>query len=217
MFLVSPPVQLDSDQYILPFLDKAKEKGVKKVVLLSAMGANQNPAGPLYNIEQKIQDEEFRYSFLRPTFFMENFSEGAFSYPIKSDGVIALPAEKGKISFIASDDIAQSAVVALTTDKADDTGWELTGPVSMDHHEAAEKISVATGKNVKYVPIKQKEMDEAMKESGADDSSITYMNMLFSAVRDGHTDVVTRAVSEITGKEPTSFDKFAEQNRQSWI
>ncbi|HMA59810.1 MAG TPA: NmrA family NAD(P)-binding protein [Halanaerobiales bacterium] len=73
-FLMRPPAISKVKKYIKPYLVKIKEKNIKQVVFLSLQGADKNILVPHHRIEKYIKELEIPYTFLRPSFFMQNLS-----------------------------------------------------------------------------------------------------------------------------------------------
>jgi uncharacterized protein YbjT (DUF2867 family) len=74
LFLLRPPQLADVRQYLEPVVLAAKAAGVKHVVFLSLQGVEHNKLTPHYKVEQIIRREGLPYTFLRPSFFMQNLS-----------------------------------------------------------------------------------------------------------------------------------------------
>ena len=74
VFLIRPPAISKVKKYIKPFLEKIKEKEIKKVIFLSLQGADKNIIVPHHRVEKYIENLEIPYTFLRPSFFMQNLS-----------------------------------------------------------------------------------------------------------------------------------------------
>lgn len=212
VFLSVLPLDADAFRKITPFVDEAKRAGVKKIVFLSAMGVEKHEDAPLRQVELYVQKSGVPYGIVRPNFFMENFSEGPFSGPVKENGQIVLAAADAVYSMISTADIAAVAAELLLNDQLQNQELTLTGPAAIDNHEAAALISRFAGKTVSYHPISEEDLLGGMKAHGAPDSVAQYLATLMASVRSGANAPVTSAVKDITGKEPLSFEDFAKAN-----
>ncbi|MGE7776696.1 NmrA family NAD(P)-binding protein [Chitinophaga sp. NPDC101104] len=213
VFLSAVPLDLEAPSKLRPFIDEAKKAGVKKIVFLSAMGVEHAPESPLGQIEQHLIASGIPYNIVRPNFFMEVFTESHFSPTIRQLGKILIPAADGKWSLIAASDIAAVAAELLLNEAHNGKALTLTGPKAIDNHEVAAIIAKASGKDVTYENIPESAMVAGIIASGAPESAAGFMSFLLSAVRDGHFAPVSTAVKDITGREPLSFETFAEANK----
>lgn len=213
VFLSAVPLDQDAASKLRPFIDEAKKAGVKKIVFLSAMGVEHAEQSSLRQIELYLIASGIPYNIVRPNFFMEVFTESHFSHTIRQMGKILIPAANGKYSVIAAADIAAVAAELLLNEAHSGKELTLTGPKAIDNHEAAAIISTVSGKDVTYENIPESVLIGGMLASGAPESAAQFMSFLMSTLRDGHFEPVSTAVKDITGKEPLSFEAFAEANK----
>ncbi|WP_126248828.1 NmrA family NAD(P)-binding protein [Chitinophaga rhizosphaerae] len=213
VFLSAVPLDMGSASKLRPFIDEAKKAQVKKIVFLSAMGVEHAEASPMRQIELHLIASGIPYNIVRPNFFMEVFSESHFSNTIRHLDKILIPAADGKYSVIAASDIAAVAAELLLNEAHNGRELTLTGPKAIDNHEAAAIISSVSGKNVTYENIPESVLVAEMLAAGASESDARFMSFLMGALRDGHFAPVSTAVKDITGREPLSFEAFAEANK----
>ncbi len=93
---------------IQAFVDLAKRRGVKRLVLLSGRGEEEAQA-----CERIVQTAGLEWTIVRASWFNQNFSEGAFIDMVLG-GTITLPAGDQVEPFVDVDDIADVAVAALS-------------------------------------------------------------------------------------------------------
>lgn len=74
IFLMRPPQLARPKEEVLPFLEVAKKVGVEHIVFVSLLGVEKNPVVPHRKIEEFIRNLGFHYTFLRPSFFMQNLN-----------------------------------------------------------------------------------------------------------------------------------------------
>ncbi|MFD7665559.1 NAD(P)H-binding protein [Streptomyces sp. NPDC059788] len=150
----------DGELLTRPFVQRAKELGVGRVVLLSGRGADvpgyageDSIAGKTHiDGEDAVRNCGLEWTIVRPAWFAQNFSEGFFRDAVMA-GELRLPAGDGAASFVDAEDIAAVAVAALTEDKHVGKTYELSGPSALTIGEASALISEATGRTVRYVPL----------------------------------------------------------------
>ena len=214
LFLVAPPLDAEAPAKLNPVIDLAKTRGVRHIVLTSALGVDAVEEAPLRKVERHLMRSGVPYTILRPNFFMENFSTG-FLAPMLKQGGIFLAADDGKTSFISVADIAEVAATAFARGLASKE-YNLTGPEALDHAAVAAIISKVAGRPIAYQPIPEEAMLKGMRNTGMPESAVQYVGMLYGAVRAGYTAVVTKDVETVTGRKPTTFDAFARQNAAAW-
>ncbi len=216
LFLVTPftPDQVDLGARLI---DIAKAAGVKHIVKLSAMGADFEPGIQLgrwhRTLERYISGSGLTYTFLRPNNFMENFVN--FYGPAK-DGNIYLPWGQGACSFIAGADIAEVAAAALTSGGHENKAYDLTGPEAFTIAQAAATIGEVTGRKVQYVEVPDAAARHAMLDAGMPTWMVDAMMELHGINKAGYAAQVTDTVQKLSGRAPTNFTRFAQQNAARW-
>lgn len=126
-----------------------------------------------------------------------------------SHGQIALPASQGKSSFIDVRDIAASAVSALTSSAFDGKSFNLTGPQGLSYTEAADVLSKAVGKTIRYSAISDEAFISILTDAGVALDYATFMASIFYPVREGWTAAATDNVQTLTGVAPCSLETYA--------
>lgn len=195
-------------------VDLAREAGVQRIVRLSALGAEQGD-NPLRDVEQHIEASGLAWTFVRPSWFMQNYSTLSAGR-IRDQGTLFEPSGSGKTGFVDARDIAAVAVAALTGEGHAGQAYAVTGPEALSRDEVARAISEATGKEVKYVPITDEQLQQAMRQAGAPEAYIGLMTNLYGMVRAGHTERVTNDVKRVTGRDPIRFGQFARDHADVW-
>lgn len=194
-------------------VDLAKEAGVQRVVRLSAMGVQYGDS-PLRQVEQHIEASGLDWTFLRPSWFMQNYS--TMSADSVKAGVVAEPAGDAATSFVDARDIAAVAVAALTGEGHTGQAYTITGPEALTRDEVARQLSQVTGHEVTYQNITPEQLKAGMTAAGASPAYVGLMDALYGFVRAGQTAQVTDDVQRVTGQPPRSFAQFAQDHASSW-
>ena len=143
--------------------------------------------------EQHIRASGLDFTFLRMNLYMD------FIPAMAVDGVIRGPAGDGRVAAILREDVAAAAAAVLQSGGHENTTYDLTGPASFSLAEAAELLGARF----------EDETDEQAYASrasyGAPDWEVRGWVTSYQAIRDGSFDVVSPAVRELTGREPTSL------------
>lgn len=215
-FLMAPPPYADHYKILSPLIQEAKRRGINKVVLMTAMGANAIETSPFRRAEIELEKSGLNYNIVRPNWFMQNFST-YWIQSIKDQGKIFLPAGKAKTSFIDTKDIAAVIAKLLTSDSLNNKSFDLTGPEALDHDQIAKTISEATGRKIEYVEIEPNELKRGLLGAGLPGDYVDFLLMILSFLKQGYNAGVTSTVKEILGRDPHSFTQVAKQSKQAWI
>ncbi len=193
------------------FVERAVERGVQRLVLLSGRGEEEAQL-----CERIVQRAGVEWTIVRASWFNQNFSEGEFLDMVLA-GEITLPAGGVAEPFVDVDDIADVAVAALTEDGHDGQVYELTGPRLLTFTEAVDEIASATGREIQYVQIPHEAFAAGIAESGAPDDIVWLLDYLFSTVLDGRNEHVCDGVNRALGREPTDFAAYARRNAATGV
>ncbi|NJM09261.1 SDR family oxidoreductase [Candidatus Gracilibacteria bacterium] len=198
---------------ITAVVDRARAAGVQRVVQLSASGVEQGDS-PLRQIERHIEASGMSWTFLRPNWFMQNYST-QHQHTIKAQGAFYEPADEGATAFIDARDIAAVAVAALTQDGHAGQAYTLTGGRAYTRHEVAATLSQALGREIRYVPQDDAQFRETMAAFMPQDY-IEMLSSLYGMVRAGWTAAVSPEVERLLGRAPISLAQFARDERNAW-
>lgn len=131
VFLMRPPHIAEVKRIMGPAIRHATGDGRPHVVVLSVLGAGNNPLVPHHAMEKLVERSGLPYTLLRPSFFMQNLST-QYLEDIGTRGEIHVPAGRGRTSVIDVRDIA--AVAARVMGRAEHFGraYTLTGGTAED-------------------------------------------------------------------------------------
>lgn len=188
---------------IQAFVDLAKRRGVKRLVLLSGRGEEEAQA-----CERIVIAAGLEWTIVRASWFNQNFSEGAFVDMVLS-GVITLPAGDQAEPFVDVDDIADVAAAALTEDHHHGQVYEVTGPRLMTLADVAADLSRATGREITYVDVPHDGFVAEVAASGAPKDVVWMLDYLFSTVLDGRNAHLTDGIQRALGRPPRDFADYA--------
>ncbi|MFW6270697.1 MAG: SDR family oxidoreductase [Bacillota bacterium] len=216
MLLIQPPAISKVKKYILPVIKQAKINNIKHIVFLSLQGVENNPLVPHYRIEKYIKKENIPYTFLRPSFFMQNLST-THQKEIKENNEIFIPAGKGKTNFIDVRDIAEVAALVLTNDNYLNRAYELTGKEALSYYEIANILSEKLGREIKYKDPSIIKFFYKKKKEGLNLGKILVMIGIYTLAKLGKADKTTDQIQNLLGKDPISFSEFVEDYKNVWM
>jgi len=215
LVLMAPPLDPNAPAELGPVIAAAKAANLQHLVLISAFGVNHNEQAPLRVVEHLVIDSGVPFTIVRPNFFMENFSEGAAASTIRGQNAIYLAADEGKTSFISVRDVAAVVVAALRQSLVGQE-FDLTGPAALDHVEVARIISEVGGRPITYHALTEQQMLEGARAHGMPEPSVAYLGVLYGVVRAGYAAAVAGDFEVITGRQPMTFNAFAQAAAAAW-
>lgn len=215
VFLLSPPGHTNQDKLLIPLIDMAKKKGIKKVVLMTAIGVNANDAAPLRITEKHLEKSGLSYNIIRPNWFMQNFNS-YWLQDINVNNKLQFPIGKAKGSFIDSRDISSVAAELLLNDKFNNKDFDLTGSESLNHDEVAAVLSEVTNRKIVYEDITPDQMLKNLLTMGLPKDYAEFMVLIMGFFREGYVAGINDNIKVITGKEPRTFKQYAIDYRSSW-
>lgn len=209
-------VQLDGTMLVRPFIERAVQHGVRRVVLASGRGIDnpdyaQDSGGMLPGLldsEAAVRESGLEWTISRPGWFAQNFSEGFFADAVRA-GELRLPAGDGAASFIDAEDIAAVAVAALTEDHHTGHTYELSGPRAVTLAEAAAMISEATGREIRYTPIRVEDYVAELVQQGTPPADAEAFADVIEPLRKGTDAYVSDGVQRALRRPPRTFTEFA--------
>jgi len=205
--VIPPAGRLDHAPHVAAFLAAARDAGVGRVVLMTARGVDASDEIPLRQNELAVQASGLAHTILRPSWFMQNFTEGAFAPD--PDGVVAAPAADGRTPFIDAEDIADVAVAALTRDGHAEQVYELSGPEALTWSEAVEVLASHAGRPLRFVDVDPEAWVAGAAGAGLPADYAGMMAGLFAAVRAGGEAPLSDGVQRALGRAPGSLAEFA--------
>ena len=214
-FLLSPPGHVNQDELLGPVIEEARVRGLKKVVLMSAMGANADEGAPLRKAELRLAASGLPYNIIRPNWFMQNFNT-YWLQGIVQQATVELPVGSAKGSFIDARDIAAVAAKLLTSDTFANRDFDLTGPTALDHDAVAALLSREAGRIISFRDITPEAMLEGLLAAGMPKPYSEFLVMILGYFKAGYSERTTDAVAQILGRAPGSFERYAHDHRAAW-
>ncbi len=214
LFLLRPPQISEVEKYFKPIIQTCLEKGVKHIVFLSVQGVEKSKIIPHHKIEKLIVESRIAYTFLRPAYFMQNFTTTLRNDLIKNKQIY-LPAGRAKFTLIDVRDIGAVAATILTNISSHiNKSYELTNKEKLTFGEMAEVLSNNLGSDIQFKSpnllsfflTKRKEKQPIML--------ILVMIMLHYLPRFQKEPNITEWVEKITNEQPTSFKQFIINNKK---
>lgn len=216
LFLLSPPGHVDQHKILSPLIKLAKDQGLEKVVLMTAMGANADANSPFRKLERDLENSGLSYNIIRPNWFMQNFNS-FWIQGINDFNKITLPAGQAKVSFIDSRDISSVATSLLTTDNFSNKDFDLTGPEAIDHSEVADIISSVSKRRISYEEISPEEFKSLLLKANMPADYADFLVVIFGFLKQGFSSAINSNVEMITGMKARTIREYANDYKKMWM
>ena len=207
LFLVRPPEMARVHRHITPAIDAAERVGIEHVVFLSVLGAEKNPLLPHRRIERHLQGTDLTYTFLRASFFMQNFHV-VHRAEITERNELFVPAGDGKTSFVDARDVAAVGVEALVDPVHRNRAYDVTGPEALTYDDAAAVFSDVLDRDIEYVNPGLVEFVVTATRRGVSLPFALVQGVVYTTARLGLAGRVTDDVERVLGRPPQSLPDF---------
>lgn len=202
----------EQTQAELRIVEAAAKAGVAHIVKLSTWGAETEGfsiARIHRPVERAIEASGLAHTFLRPNCFMQNFVT-YYLTTLRDFGVLRLPCDEDRISFIDARDIATVAAATLASPaQHQNEAYALSGPRALTFGKAVAVLAQATGKQFRYECVSEADFHTDMERFGLPLSYTREVIELCASYRRGESEPVTSIVSDITGHPAIPFSGFA--------
>jgi len=216
LFLLRPPQLADVDAYFRPLVEACGHTGIRHILFLSVQGVDQASFIPHAKIEKLIRNSAIRYTFFRPSYFMQNLTTTLRAEIVHRDRIF-LPSGKKPFLWVDVDDVgAAIARVLAEAGQHHNQIYTLTGPDLLSFGEVARMLSEELGRPIRYQSPNLLRFGWYRRRQGDDWSYIMVLILLhylarFQSVPEQHDDL-----RELVQKEPRSLRQFIRANLSAW-
>lgn len=215
VYLVAPTDTTEPMGVMQPFLQQALGAGVSRFVLLSSSILEEG--GPMMGaVHAFLKSRAPQWAVLRPSWFMQNFSEGPHALTIRSENAIYSATGRGRVPFIHASDIAAVAASALLEEQSPNRDAILTGPQALSYDEVAQILSQVLGRFIVHHALSEDELAARHEQSGLPPEYARVLSAMDTAIAMGAEDRVTDEVFAFAGRQPLPFEAFALAEREVW-
>ncbi|XXX72169.1 SDR family NAD(P)-dependent oxidoreductase [Sorangium sp. So ce134] len=193
-------------------VDAAKKGGVKRLVKLSAFGADlRSRVGDWHRAgEHAARTSGLAWTLLRPVGFASNVLQWAAA--IRAGGVVPIWTGDGRQGIVHPRDVAAVAVAALTSDRHDGRTYTLTGPELLSAHDQVAILERALGRSIETIDVPPDRVRDDMLAAGA---ARDFADAVFEGVsflREGRAAALSDDVEAALGQKPLRFEAWAREN-----
>jgi len=198
-------------------INAAKMAGVKHIVYTSFIRKPkfEDSAIALFQdshvkTEQFLKNSGIDYTILQNGIYLEMISIFA-GEKVAETGVIMLPAQEGKASWVLREELAEAAAHVLTTEGHENKVYPLTNIESTSFDEIARDMSGKLGKDVHYQSPPVDEFQATLKQFGVPELYIGMFTMWAVAQAQGVLDFKDATLESFLGRKPTTTKQFIDQ------
>lgn len=215
LFLLRPPQISEVEKYFKPIIDTCKDKGVKHIVFLSVQGVEKSKIIPHHKIEKLIVDSKIPFTFLRPAYFMQNFTTTLHNDLVNNKRIF-LPAGNAKFTLVDVHDIgAVSATILTNISEHINKSYELTCNEKFTFSEMAKILSDNLGTDIQYISPNLLSFFLTKRKEKTPTMFILVMIMLHYFPRFQKEPKTTNWVEKLTNRKPTTFEQFIDDNKKA--
>ena len=215
LLMVSASEAPDRQRLHANVVDAAVAAGVERIVYTSFLGAAPDCTFTFgrdhWHAEEHIRASGLGYTFLRDNLYIDFL-------PLMAgpDGVIRGPAGDGRVAAVARDDIADVAVAVLLGGGHEGRSYDLTGPEALTLAEAAEELSRAAGRPIRYQAETLEEAYASRASYGAPGWEVDGWVTTYVAIANGDLQEVSGDVAAVAGHPPVRLAEFLRSNPESY-
>jgi len=210
IFFIRPPQLSHPKQDMAPFLNFAKLQQIQQIVFVSLLGVEKNPVTPHHQIEAMIERLEIPYTFIRPSFFMQNLSS-THLYDLQANHDLFIPAGRAKTGFIDTRDIADVAAACLLDANYLNQKLDITGAEALTYDEIAVKMTHILGTPITYRRPSLLKFRRTMLKR---DTPKEFVNVITQL---GNAKTVNHNIETILKRPARSIDTFIQDYRQLFL
>jgi uncharacterized protein YbjT (DUF2867 family) len=208
----------DQQRLELSFVETAKQAGLPWLLKLSSPEAVRGTTSPIplahIAAEDAIMASGMNWTFVRPSFFMQNFRSSPAS--AKATGKLSMPMGNGTVALTDCTDAGRFIAHVLTDNNSEQhygQCYDITGPDEvMTFDEVAKVIGEFIGQDVEYDNCDAAAFKEAIRPFHRNDWHSDAVAYLFAEIANGETPgIKTSTFQDMMGQSGTSFREFLQK------
>lgn len=216
VFFVRPPQLAKPKTDMYPFLDALVRHGIKQVVFVSLLGVEHNPMTPHHKIEKRIEALGLPYTFIRPSFFMQNLNT-THRHDIVAHHDLFVPAGRARTSFIDTRDIGAVAATVLCDPQYIGQKLAITGDQALTYAEVAKTMTAELGVPITYSRPSLLHFRHTMIARGLPKNYVNVMVMLYLITQMGNAKEVTTTLPKVLGRPAITFAQYVRDYRRDFL
>ena len=216
VFLLRPPQLADVKKYFMPFISACQQADIKLVVFLSVQGADEMTFVPHAKIEKLIRRSGIAYTFIRPSYFMQNLTT-----TLKEDIVqhhrLFLPAGQAPFLWVDVADIGRAIAMVLDNwTQHQNKVYTITGNELLTFGQVSSLLTTSLGFTVDYVSPNLLRFYMNKRREGLSSGLILVMILLHYLPRFQKPPRISPAYTQLTGQQPNTLAQFIDEHITEW-
>ncbi|GAB2786519.1 SDR family oxidoreductase [Rhabdobacter roseus] len=217
LFLLRPPQLSKVNKYFKPLIEAAEKAKVQHVVFLSVQGVENTSFIPHHKIEKLIVQSSLPYTFLRPAYFMQNFST-SLRQELLVRKRIFLPAGKASFTLVDVRDVGAVAARILAAPLQHRyQAYDLTAQDRLTFGEMATSLSRGLGTRITYESPGLLRFFWKKWQEKVPKGYILVMIMLHYLPRFQRVPPLSDWVETLTGRPPISFAEYVQDHKRQLV
>ena len=216
LFLLRPPHISNVKRDILPILEGAKKVGVKHIVFLSVQGAENISFIPHARIEKAILELGFDFTFIRPSYFMQNLTT-MFKNDLCKNDRIYIPSGQAKFLWVDAVDLGQAiARVLESPSEHRNKAYTLTGTELASMSDVAALLSAELKRPIHHVSPNLVSFWFNMRKEGISRGKVVVMIALHFLPRMQSPPAISSDIENLLKRKPATLAEFVKREASQW-
>lgn len=192
--------------------------GVEHVMKITSDASADSPVQRRrdhHRIEAGLAESGLSYTLLRCNAYMQNLL--VLAPAIASTGAFGSVAGDGRIGMVDCRDVAAAAaqIAASPAEHAGKTYW-ISGPETLSYAQAAEQLSAALGRPIRYRTISAEEQQAAMIAAGMPATLAHANTEALELFAHGDSDWCTDDITHLLGRPARTFHEFVADHKSAF-
>lgn len=216
VMLISRPGDEDAHLVAEPFIAAMRKAGVRRVVVLSALGSARRPDFSLRKVECLVEGSGMAWTHVRPNFFMQMLALPPLAAELASQGTLSLPLAGARIAYVDAHDVAAVVHRALVDPQMEAQAIEVSGPGSWNHDDLVEVIALACDRQLRYVPLTDAQARDLMLARGMPERHTARVLTFYRLIRAGFCAQPDTVAAGLLGRPLTTWPAFVARHLAAW-
>jgi len=215
LFLLRPPPISDVKPTLNALVDAALDRGVRRIVFLSVIGAEERGYIPHAKVEKHLIERKADWSFLRAGFFAQNLGD-AYLEDIRDHSELFVPAGAGKAAFVDVRDLGEVAARLFAEDGHAGVAYTLTGPEALSFDEVAALLTEALGRPIRYARPGVLRYVARLRRRGLPLTQAIVQAVLHVGLRFGQAEKVDPTLASLLDHPPRTLARYVAEHADRW-
>lgn len=216
VMLMSRPGDEDAHLAAAPFVAAMRDAGVRRVVVLSALGSDKRPDFSLRKVERLVEGSGMAWTHVRPNFFMQMLALPPLSCELAHEGTLSLPMAGASIAYVDARDVAAVVHRALVDPLLAARAIEVSGPGSWTHDALLQVVSERCGRELRYVRLSDDQARALMLSRGMPARQAERVLTFYRLIREGFCAQPDTEVARLLGRPLTTWPAFVAGSLAAW-